>query len=162
MSKRFVSVLMLLLGAAFTARSATTAPTQVVKAEKATAQEAEAMVKRGVAYFKANGRDKALAEISSGQGQFVDRDLYLSVFRMDGTNLAHGANAKLIGKNMIDTKDVDGKEFVRERMELAKTKVAFWQDYKFVNPITRKIEPKAMYCQRLDDIVVCGGIYKPV
>jgi cytochrome c len=162
MSKRFVLVAVLLLGVAFTALSATTAPAQAAKPEKANAQEAEAMVKKGVAYIKANGRDKALAEINSGQGQFIDRDLYLSVIRLDGTSLAHGANKRLVGKNMIDMKDVDGREFVRERMQLAKTKGSFWQDYKFVNPITRKVEPKTMYCQRLDDFVVCGGIYKPV
>ena len=28
------------------------------------------------------------------------------------------------------------------------------------DPMTRKVEPKEMYCERLDDVVVCGGIYK--
>ncbi len=52
------------------------------------------------------------------------------------------------------------KEFVKERMALAKTKGTFWQDYKFTDPTTKKIAPKSMYCERLDDAVVCGGIYK--
>jgi cytochrome c len=26
--------------------------------------------------------------------------------------------------------------------------------------VSKKIEPKQMYCERLDDTVVCGGIYK--
>jgi cytochrome c len=43
---------------------------------------------------------------------------------------------------------------------MAKSKGTFWQDYKFTNPTTKKIEPKAMYCEKLDDAVVCGGIYK--
>lgn len=131
-------------------------------ADKATAKEAESMVKKGVAFIKANGRDKAFAEISNKQGQFVDRDLYLTVYRLDGVNLAHGANEKMIGKNMIEFRDIDGKEFVRERMDLAKTKGTFWQDFKFVNPVNKKVEPKQMYCERADDVLVCGGIYKPV
>lgn len=128
-------------------------------AENVTPQEAEAMVKRGVAFIKANGKEKGYFEITK-QTQFKDRDLYLVVYRLDGTPLAHGANEKMVGRNLIDLKDVDGKEFVRERMELARTKGIFWQDYKFPNPVTRKIEPKTMYCERMDDSVVCGGIYK--
>lgn len=127
---------------------------------KATAAEATAMVKKGIAYIKANGREKGNAEISNKTGQFVDRDLYLVVYALDGTVRAHGANDKMVGKNLIDLKDVDGKEFVKERVELAKTKGTFWQDYKFTDPTTKKIAPKSMYCEKLDDAAVCGGIYK--
>ncbi|MFA6314733.1 MAG: cache domain-containing protein [Sterolibacterium sp.] len=129
-------------------------------ADQASAKEAEAMVQKGVAYIKANGKDKAYAEISNKHGQFVDRDLYLTVWQFDGKVLAHGANEKMVGKMLIDMKDIDGKPFVRERMQLAKTKASFWQDYKFTNPVSKKVEPKAMYCERLDETVVCGGIYK--
>jgi cytochrome c len=129
-------------------------------AENATAKEAEAMVKKGVVYIKANGKDKGFAEITNKQGQFTDRDLYLVYYQFDGKVLAHGANDKMVGKMLIDLKDVDGKEFVRERVELGKAKSSFWQDYKFTNPVSKKVEPKQMYCERLDDGVVCGGIYK--
>jgi signal transduction histidine kinase len=127
---------------------------------KATLPEATAMVKKGVAYIKANGKEKGQAEISNKTGQFVDRDLYLVIYALDGTVRAHGANEKMIGKNLIDLKDIDGKEYVKERIELAKTKGTFTQDYKFTNPVTKKIEPKTMYCEKLDDAVLCGGAYK--
>jgi cytochrome c len=130
------------------------------KGEFVTADEAKVMVKKGVAFIKANGKDKGYAEIMNKQGRFTDRDLYLVVYRLDGMMLAHGANEKMVGKNLIDLKDVDGKEFVRERMELAKSKPSFWQDYKFTNPVSKKVEPKSMYCERLEDTVVCGGVYK--
>ena len=126
----------------------------------ATAAEATAMVKKGVAFIKASGKDKGYAEISTKGGQFSDRDLYLAVYGLDGTVRAHGANEKMIGKNLIDLKDVDGKPFVKERVEMGAAKPSFWQDYKFTNPVSKKIEPKSMYCERLDDAVVCGGIYK--
>ena len=103
---------------------------------------------------------KGYAEITSKQSQFRDRDLYLVVYGLDGKVWAHGANEKMVGKVLIDLKDIDGKEFVRERTELAKTKNTFWQNYKFTNPVDRKVEPKSMYCERLEDTVVCGGIYK--
>ena len=129
-------------------------------ADNAIAKEAEAMVKKGVAFIKANGNDKGYAEISNKQGQFKDRDLYLVVYGLDGKVWAHGANEKMIGKVLIALKDVDGKEFVKERVELGKAKANFWQDYKFTNPVTKKVEPKQMFCHPLPDTIVCGGVYK--
>lgn len=129
-------------------------------AANATRDEAVAMVKRGVVAINTLGADKAYAEFSAPGGKWVDRDLYLLVFRTDGTSLAHGVNPKQIGMNLIDRKDIDGKEFIRERMEMAKAKASFWQDYKFQNPVTKKIEAKTSYCERLNDTVVCAGVYK--
>ena len=130
--------------------------------KRVTPKEAEAMVRKGVLYIKANPRDKAMADITDNKGQFVDRELYLTVYKMDGTAMAHGAQAKFVGKNMIELRDGNGKEHIRERMEMAKTKTSFWQDFTFINPVNKKMEPKQMYCERTDDmLVVCGGIYKP-
>ena len=126
----------------------------------ATKEEAVAMVKKAVAAIKAEGTEKVYAEISDPQGAFVDRDLYVVVYRMDGLVLAHGADKSRIGVNLIHDKDVDGKEFVKERIDLAKTEPTFWQSYKFMNPVTKAIEPKEMYCERLNETVVCGGVYQ--
>src|SRR5215472_23526 len=134
--------------------------TVLAKAEFASKDEAVAMVKKGVAYVKSNGKEKGYAEITNKKGQFVDRDLYLVVYGLDGTVFAHGANEKQVGRNLIDLKDIDGKLFVKERVELAQKQPSFWQEYKFTDPVTRKIEPKEMYCERLEDVVVCGGVYK--
>jgi cytochrome c len=126
----------------------------------ATKDEAVAMVKKAVDAIKAEGPGKAYPEISNPSGKFVDRDLYIVVYGLDGVVLAHGANAKRIGTNQIDDKDPDGKAFVKERVELAATHPSFWQTYKFMNPVTQKVEPKEMYCERLDQTVVCGGVYQ--
>lgn len=131
----------------------------VSAADVVTKPEAEAMVKKALGYLKANGPDKTFAEINKKDGQFVDRDLYLTVYGTDGVVRAHGANAKMIGKNLMELKDVDGKAFVKERVDMAKKKVPFWQDYKFNNPVTGKIEPKTMYCVPEDELIVCGGVY---
>lgn len=129
--------------------------------DKATAAEATAMVKKGVAALKtAADKSKVYAEVTAKDAKWVDRDLYLVVYGLDGTVRAHGANAKQVGANLIDMMDIDGKLFVKERVELAKSKGTFWQDYKFTNPTTKKIEPKSMYCEKLDDMAVCAGIYK--
>jgi cytochrome c len=131
-----------------------------VAAEFGTKAEAEAMVKKAVAEIKANGQEKAFAEFNNPKGKFVDRDLYVTVYDMNGKCLAHGANQKMIGKDLIDLKDPDGKPFVRERTEIAKAKGSGWQDYKFNNPLTKKIEPKSQYFEKTGDIIVACGFYK--
>jgi cytochrome c len=130
-------------------------------ASNANKDEALAMVKKGVAFIKANGVDKGYTTISDKAGPFTDRDLYLVVYGLDGKCLAHGANPKQIGRDLMDLTDVDGKYFVKERVALAKSKPAgFWQEYKFTNPVTKKVEPKIMYCEKLGDTAVCGGVYQ--
>ncbi len=140
--------------------SAATLPGVASAAEGgATRADAEAMVKKGVAYIKSTGDAKAYGEITAKSPQFILHDLYLVVYKLDGTVAAHGANPRMVGKNLLELKDIDGKAFVKERVELAKSKGTFWQEYKFTNPESKKIEPKVMYCEKLADTVVCGGIY---
>jgi cytochrome c len=152
-----MSIRTLIVAAAFVALTAGAAAAQ----GKATAVEAEAMVKKAVAFLKQNGAEKAYRAFNDKKGQFVDRDLYIVAYSLSGQCLAHGANERMIGKNLSQVQDVDGKFYIKERMDLAWTKQSFWQDYRFTNPVTKKIEPKQMYCEKLDSTVVCGGIYRP-
>ena len=127
---------------------------------RGTAAEAEALVKKAIAMAKAKGNDAAFAEINNKKGQFTDRDLYVFVYDMSGKVLAHGQNLKMIGKELIDMKDADGKEFVKERIEIAKAKGSGWQDYKFTDPLTKMIEHKRAYVERYRDLIFGSGIYK--
>lgn len=129
-------------------------------ADKATAKEAEAMVKKAAAYIKANGKEKAFAEINNHKGKFTDKDLYITVYDLNGKCLAHGQNLKMVGKDMIELKDSDGKYFIKDRMEIAKTKGKAWQDYKHTNPLSKSIEHKSTYFEKHEDLVIAGGIYK--
>jgi signal transduction histidine kinase len=117
-------------------------------ADGANKDDAIAMVKKAVAFIKEQGPEKAYPEITNKAGKFIDRDLYVVVYQLDGKVLAHGSNEKFVGKDMSDAQDVAGKQ------------PSFWQDYKFVNPVSKKVEPKQMYCEKLDNTAVCAGIYK--
>src|SRR4051794_6642784 len=128
-------------------------------ADGAGKDDAIAMVKKATAFIKEQGPDKAYPEISNKAGRFIDRDLYVVVYQLDGKVLAHGSNEKFVGKDMIDAQDVDGKLYVKERVELAGKQPSFWQDYNFVNPVRKKVEPKQMYWEKLDSTAVCAGIY---
>ncbi|HEX7645825.1 MAG TPA: cache domain-containing protein [Noviherbaspirillum sp.] len=122
-------------------------------------EEAVALVHKVIAYIKANGKEKAFAAVNNGQ--FHDRDLYVTINSPENLNYAHGANPRMIGKDLSDIKDVDGKYYMRERREMLKTKSSGWHDYKFVNPMTKQIEKKSMYFERYEDVVVGCGVYTP-
>ena len=129
-------------------------------ADQGTAAEAEAMVKKAVAYIKANGPEKAYDEFTNGKS-FKDRDLYIIVYDLNGKNLAQGANPKLVGKDLIGLKDPDGKPLIQMFVDLAKSKGKGWvEGYKFLNPVSQKIEGKAMYLERVGDTLVGCGVYK--
>lgn len=149
-SVKFLAAAALAAGLAFPAAGA----------ERATKDEAVAIVKKAVATIQKDGADKAYAAFDDKGGGFTDRDLYVVVYGLDGKVLAHGANAKLIGKDLLDAQDVDGKYFVKERTEMARKQADFWQDYKFVDPLSKKVEPKQMYCERVGETAVCAGVYK--
>ena len=125
----------------------------------ASPKEAEALVLKAVTALKAN-RTGTLAEITAKNANWIDRDLYPVVYDTTGKVLAHGQNDKMVGKVLIDFKDPDGKPFVRERVDLAKSKGKFWQDYKFTDPVTKKVLPKQAYCERSGEDIVCAGVYK--
>lgn len=127
--------------------------------KRATRAEAQAMVKKAIEYYQKNGRDKALAEFAKSPGPFVDRDLYVTVYNLQGDALAH-INPKMVGKNMMELRDGDGKYHIRERMEAAAKGVSGWQDFKFFNPVSKKIEPKEMYWEKYDKLVFACGAYK--
>jgi cytochrome c len=133
----------------------------VYAAEKGTAKEAQDLVEKAIAYYKANGKDKAFAAINDPMGKFTKNDLYIYVIDINSNiMLAHGANKALIGKNLLEMKDSKGKQFQKEMTEGAKTKGKGWVDYYWTNPKTKKIDAKSTYYQREGDMYFACGIYK--
>lgn len=127
---------------------------------RATPEQAESLVKKAIAYYKQKGPEVALAEFSKKEGMFSHADLYVNVYDMQGKCLAH-INERTVGKNMIDLRDPDGKFLIRERIERAGKEGHGWQEYKFFNPATHKVEPKHMYFEKYGDVVFAAGAYKP-
>ena len=122
--------------------------------------EAVAMVKRVQTMFDKDGPEKTFNAISDKTvGEFHDRDLYPFVYTFDGTCVAHGARPALIGKNLIDLKDQDGKYLIREMAERSQAGDG-WISYKWPNPLTNKIEDKASYFVKLGEHYFVGvGVY---
>ena len=129
-------------------------------AERGTPAEAEALVKKAIAYYDKNGKEKSMEEFSRSPGPFVDRDLYVTVLTPQGDSLAH-INPKQRGKNMLDFRDTDGKYAIKERLDIAKAQGKGWHEFKFANPVTKKIEVKRNYVELHDNLVFSAGAFRP-
>ena len=127
-----------------------------------TKEEAVAMVHRVQEMFKKEGAEATFKAVSDPSTKdFHDRDLYAFVYTMPGVCVAHGARPALIGKNLIDLKDQDGKYLIREIVAIAQDPGSGWVDYKWPNPITNKIEDKSSYVEKLGtDYLVGVGVYR--
>jgi len=123
--------------------------------------DAVSLVKKAAASVQAAGKDATLAAINDPKGPFVKGTLYVFAFSMDGTTLAHSANPKLVGKNLSELKDSDGKLFIGEFIATAKSPSGHgWIDYNWTNPQTKKIEPKSSYIEKVGDMLFGCGIYR--
>ena len=120
--------------------------------------KAKAMVEKALEYLKANGKEKGIAEFNNPKGQFVNGSMYVVLQGMDGVVLANGGNPKLAGQNHLELKDPTGKLFVKEFVEVAK-KGGGWVSFTWVNPLTKKVQPKRTWIQKVegaDLMVECG------
>jgi cytochrome c len=121
--------------------------------------DAKDWVKKGVEFYKANGKDKSLAAFNDPKGQFVKDDLYIYVLDLNGKMLAH-PKADLVGQDFMVKKDADGKLFAVDIVRIAKENGSGWVDYKWENPKTKVIDPKTVYFEKVDDLIIASGAYK--
>jgi cytochrome c len=143
---------------ALLAGAAVAGVTVAAEPEHGTRDQAVAMVKQVETMFQKDGADATFKAVTART--FNDRDLYPFVYSLDGTDcVAHGANSAMVGKNLIGLKDQDGKFLIRELSETAK-KGGGWVDYKWPNPITKLIEAKSSYVERMGDFFVGVGVYR--
>jgi cytochrome c len=125
-------------------------------ADQATPDEAKAIAIKAVEYLKSAGPEKAFAEFDAKDGRWHDRDLYVTVLDSNGVAVAQGNNPGLVGKSVIDLRDVDGKSFAREMIAV---KDASWVNFKWQNPVTKAVEPKTSYEVRVGEYGGGVGAY---
>ncbi|MGA3209109.1 MAG: cache domain-containing protein [Syntrophales bacterium] len=122
-------------------------------------QKAKEWVANAIAFYKTSGKEIALAEFTNPKGPFVQDEMYIFVLDSKGNMVAHGVNEKYADKSFVDLKDSTGKSFIREIIEAANAKGSGWVEYQWYNPVTKARKPKSLYFEKIDDLIICSGIY---
>lgn len=123
-------------------------------------KDAVALVKLAIAYHKQHGRKALVLEVSRTRSQLRKGRLYVFVYDMKGTVVAHGQFARLAGYDLSGFHDPNGKAYIQERIRIAREKGHGWQDYVFLNPETKNWEPKRAYIERSGDLIFGCGVYR--
>jgi signal transduction histidine kinase len=126
-----------------------------------TEKDAIAMAERGAALIKAKGKEEMMKRITAKDPDFVQGSLYVDLRDVKtGIVLAHPYNPSIVGKDLTDVPDANGKKYRREIIELAAAKGKGWVDYQYKNPTSGKIEPKTTYILLVDGVILEAGLYK--
>lgn len=128
----------------------------------ASKEKVAALVDKAAALVASEG-DKAFAEFRKKDSEWLRGDIYIFVDDLDGLNLCHPVSPELEGKNLIATTDANGKEFVREMIELVKAKGAGWVEYAWKKPGAASASKKLAYVKKTmcsgKAVLVGSGIY---
>lgn len=130
--------------------------------DNGTRDEAKVMVDAAVEHVKKVGPEQAFKDFSDKTNKsWQKKDLYVFAYNMEGVNVGHGANDKLIGKNLIELKDPNGKLLIQELRTTAQ-KGSGWVEYDWPHPQSKKIESKVSFVRKLAnyDGFVGVGVYR--
>jgi cytochrome c len=125
-----------------------------------TPKDAQQLLKKAVAYMNEVGKEKAVKEFGDPKGKFIYKDVYISVYDLQGGVVNHPFTKAFIGKNFVNMKDSDGKLFMKEIMDTANSKGSGVIEYKFSHPKTKKVQSKIAYFEKVGDVILSASAYK--
>jgi hypothetical protein len=116
-----------------------------------------AFVESAVAYEKANGRERALAEFNNKNGSFIKGELYIYAYAFNGTTLAHPVNPESVGKLREGANGV----FVKEMSAMIRNGSGYYR-LVYINPAhNNTLESKLGYGVPIDEDWWLGsGVYE--
>lgn len=129
--------------------------------ERGSKDEAIKMVNAAFEHIKKVGDAKAFDDFTKDKANWVKKDLYVFVFDGKGSFLAHGANDKLVGRDMSNMKDANGKA-IFPAMQQVVAKGTGWVDYDWAHPQSKKVEGKSSYVRQTPDGkgLIGVGVYR--
>ena len=150
MKKMSCSVLMFVLAVLFAA-------SVQAQDKMATPADARDLLKKVVDYAKVNGCEKTFNEIMKGTAFSIYKNAYPTATDFNGICFANPKVPALVGRNLMDIKDADGKPFVKTGLEKRKKNAADTSptEYKWMDTKTNHVETRTMIGHGYS----CGGKY---
>jgi uncharacterized protein len=123
--------------------------------------EAIAMVQRVQEMYRKSGLEATVKAIRAKDKAFFDRDLYAYIIDLNGVVVANGAVPAVQGKDISEFRDQNGKYLVKGEIEICKGPGHGWIDFRWLSPLTKVVEDKSAYLERLGQTYCTGvGIYR--
>jgi len=124
-------------------------------------EAARALLDSAVSEVRSAGPEKAAAAFNAG-GKWNKGSLYVVMVQFDGTMVAHSANPKMPGKNMLEAKDAAGRPFVKEAIAAVKGPGSGEIPLRWGNPETKQIADATMFVKRVpgQDYYVGSVVFK--
>jgi signal transduction histidine kinase len=128
---------------------------------KPTPDQVVDLTRRAVAIIETQGVEAA-REIFNKEGEFKFGEIYVNLLDFKGSWLIYPPRPASVGLNVINLKDADGKSLIQDIIKAARDNGEGWVEYRWINPVSNKIEPKLTYVKRVagKDIAASIGIYK--
>jgi signal transduction histidine kinase len=123
----------------------------------ATTEEAKAMLDRAVKLVQTDGEEKALAAFNDPKGSFRDRDLYVFCYGTDKKITAHPMVP--LGTDVTSIKNSAGESVGKQWAEVAE-KGGGSLEYRWTNPVSKKLENKVSFFKKAGNQVCGVGAYK--
>lgn len=156
MKKSSLMVLLISLVAVFIMDTA-------IAMEKATKEECMAKCKQAADMVKEKGLEATLKVLMDKTGPFVWKDTYIFCIDIEKqANIAHPIKPKLVGKNLMHVKDVNGVLFFAEFINMARGKGSGWVNYMWPKLGEKTPSPKATYVYKVpgEPVLMAAGIYE--
>ena len=131
------------------------------KGERGTPAEAKSMLQAAVEHLGKVGRKQALADFNAKKAPFFDRDLYVFCADPNGILLANGGYPQYVGTSLDNLKDADGKSLGKAIRDAATPNTPGSVEYRWLNPVSNKTEPKISFVQKIDTDLCGVGAYNP-
>ena len=122
------------------------------------AQRAQALLARAVSAYSKDPK-RALVDFMM-VGAYIDNELYVYVVGEDGIMRASGGSSVvLVGRDVRELKDADGKLFITDMLAGSKLKDSGSVAYRWLDREHGGIERKVAYYQKVGDAIVAVGYY---
>jgi cytochrome c len=125
-----------------------------------TRRDAMEWVDRATAFFEASGKEIALAEYMNPKGQFVEDEMYLFVIDSKGVMRAHGVNENSWGNILLTSRILRVSSLLKRLLTSPTVKAVGGLNRNGTSPLPDKVLPKVVYFDKVDDVIICSGVYK--
>jgi signal transduction histidine kinase len=123
----------------------------------------ESAVNEAVEVLLNEGKEAAFARFNDKTDKFIFLNSYIFIKTMEGVEVLNPFSPQLIGKNIIDKQDSNGKYFVKEELKILQTQESCWMDYMWPKPGSEEASPKISYVKKAEvereTLVVGAGYY---